>query len=147
MNVEDGRYILLDDTADLVTIINARVKIGTWVRNVRYAEVSAIRSADHWSDVKAVTRAKDEILEALVDLQQLEMAQANDLSSYLDNYKPHRVLVLRDFQPEGRRRLDEIKANLAKSAISRFLSMKCPTFHITILYRRWSQLVHRVGLL
>lgn len=114
MNVEDGRYILLDDTADLVTIINARVKIGTWVRNVRYAEVSAIRSADHWSDVKAVTRAKDEILEALVDLQQLEMAQANDLSSYLDNYKPHRVLVLRDFQPEGRRRLDEIKANLAK---------------------------------
>lgn len=114
LNVEGGRYILLDDTADLVTIIKVRVKIGTWTRNVKYAELSAIRSADHWSDVKAVTRAKDEILEALVDLQQLEMAQANDLSSYLDNYKPHRVLVLGDFQPEGRRRLDEIKANLAK---------------------------------
>lgn len=118
LTLAEGFPFRLGNEADQIRFIDVRVKIEHWSRILRYAEFSAIRMADHWSAVRAVARAKDEILEAVVDLGQLEVTAASELSDYLNIYKPKRVLVLGDFGREGRQRLADIKAALADMGYS-----------------------------
>jgi hypothetical protein len=118
LTLAEGFPFRLGNEADQIRFIGVRARTGGWTRTLRYAEFSAIRTAEHWSDIQAVGRAKDEILEALVDVRQVQTTGAGNLSNYLTAYKPRRVLVLGDFSEEGRRRLAGIKALMTEFGYS-----------------------------
>ncbi len=88
------------------TLSDVAIKGGSWYRTIRHMELYGDRSAERWSAAEAVSRAKDEVLIALLDQNQLQSRQL-DLGEYLDQFKKRMVLVLGDFK-EGRGRLDAI---------------------------------------
>jgi hypothetical protein len=83
-----------------------------WSRLVQFAEVYGNRRAEFWSEVKAVSRAKDEILIALNDLRQSEK-KVISVSEYLKVFKQKSVLILGDYSPKGRERLVAIGDGIA----------------------------------
>jgi hypothetical protein len=93
-----------------VQFYNVRFKAGAWKRDVQFAHLFSTRQDDFWSEVQAVRRAKDEVLPALLDLQQ-SAARHVDLGTYLRTFKKRTVLVLGDFK-EGRDRLEAIRQAL-----------------------------------
>lgn len=102
----------LENGADAVQFIDLGVKLGNWTRIVRYAELTSIRSAEYWSESNAIARAKDELLLGVIDVQRMRDTGATSILAYVTAYKPKQVLVLGDFSPEGRQRLNDIKAHL-----------------------------------
>jgi hypothetical protein len=82
-------------------------RFGSWTRNVGFAEFYACRDAEEWSSGKAESRAKDEVLVAMLEV---ERAARRDLSisAYIDKFKDKQVLVLGDYGPEGIGRLESI---------------------------------------
>jgi hypothetical protein len=102
----------LENGADAVKIIDLGVELGNWTRVIHYAELTSVRSAEYWSDSNAIARAKDELLLGVIDVQRMRDTGATSILAYISAYKPKQVLVLGDFSPEGRRRLNDIKAHL-----------------------------------
>jgi len=70
------------------------------------------RTAEFWSEINAVRRAKDEILFALLDLKQAKKWSLS-IAEYLRDFKEKTVLVLGDFSVGGRKRLEAIKGAIA----------------------------------
>jgi hypothetical protein len=101
--------------AGRLRLIDIRVELGEWERTIEYAELESIRSADYWSESNAIARAKDELLVAIVDVHRARDTASADLLAYVNTYKPKQVLVLGDFQPEGRQRLNEIRNHLVQA--------------------------------
>lgn len=100
----------LEGNSDVI-VSDVTANFGTRARTVRYAELFTARDADFWSLEYATKRAKDEVLAALVDLQE---ARARNLSiaEYLPELKKNLVLVLGSFSRDGRVRLNEIRSAL-----------------------------------
>lgn len=103
-------FRLSKESAD-VCIQEAVFKAGTWTQNVEYAEVYGDRSAERWTIDKAIIRAKDELLVALV-----EDSQANGrgiaIDEYISHFKEQMVLLLGDYDTDGLERLAAISASL-----------------------------------
>ena len=99
-------------------LIDIRVELGKWERSIRYAEITSNRTADYWSEPNAIARAKDELLVAVIDVQRTRDTSSADILTYVTTYKPTQVLVLGDFQPEGRQRLNDIKSRLSELGYS-----------------------------
>jgi hypothetical protein len=103
----------------LIRLIDVRFTAQGWSRYVQYAEIYGNRRSEFWSKVMAVSRAKDEILIALVDLKQSKK-KAISISEYMQEFKQKTVLILGDYRPEGRERLAAIGdaiANLGYSPV------------------------------
>jgi len=67
----DGRFpFRLTSEKASVRLIKVRFTAEGWSRDVAYAELYGNRTAEFWSKVNAVRRAKDEILLAILDLKQ-----------------------------------------------------------------------------
>ncbi len=98
---------ILDDESATAILQDVKVESGRWKREVLYAEIAGDRSADRWSEIEAVGRAKDEVLVALTD-QQLLKRHRVDLPTFLSEFKKRTVLLLGDFS-SGRQRLDAIQ--------------------------------------
>lgn len=96
-----------------VRFINVRFNINGWSRVVEFAEIYANRSVEFWSEKKAVERAKDEILQAIIDISLAEK-QSLSLADYLSKFKKTIVLILGDYASSGRKRLNAIKEELIK---------------------------------
>jgi len=107
---KDGRLMELVPPA-FVTINDLYLTHGSWIRPVLYAEISTDRSEEFWSDLNAVTRAKDELVVAAVDQMQLESNRELSLEEYIRRRKGRQVLVCGDYV-SGRDRLDQIMAML-----------------------------------
>jgi hypothetical protein len=82
-----------------------------WVQHVRWAEIYWDRDAAYWTRELAVARAKDDVLQALTDVEQMRR-RSMDVSEYLATYRQRRVLLLGDFDSAGRFRLQILRAAL-----------------------------------
>jgi hypothetical protein len=85
--------------------------LGGHTKRIEFAEVFGDRSASNWSVGKAESRAKDEVLAALVHVQQARSRQL-PIAEYLNRFKDKAVLVLGSYEPEGNVRLEAIASAL-----------------------------------
>ena len=111
------------DPAD-VTLIHTSFQAPPWRRDVRYAFLATTRTAEYWSEAEAVRRAKDEILVAMVDVQQSARYEV-DLGTYLGQFKERTVLLLGDFN-HGRERLAALREALDRLDYSTVLLDEVP---------------------
>ncbi len=91
-----------------IRLIDIQFKALDWTRIVKFAELYGNRTVDFWSENNAISRAKDEILVALVDLNEAAKRSIS-LVEYLSRFKQKHVLILGDFSATGRQRLHSIK--------------------------------------
>lgn len=90
-----------------------RFSAGDWARDVAFAEVFADRSKTTWSEARAVSNAKDEVLAALVEYHRAQERRV-PISEYIRSIKAKTVLVLGDYGDTGAARLSEISGALLK---------------------------------
>lgn len=104
-------FRLTSNMASLV-LKDVQVKLGDWERRIDYAEISGNRLLENWSREKAVGRAKDDVLAALVELNRSKDRNVS-LSDYVARYKEKTVLVLGDYDAAGKMRLRAIAEALS----------------------------------
>jgi hypothetical protein len=97
----------LDGLDASLSISDVRFEAAGWNRIVTYAEVFGNRSKDNWLKEKAVSRAKDEVLAALVEYKRAEIKHLS-VSEYITSFKKNTVLILGDYDDEGIKRLTMI---------------------------------------
>ena len=90
-----------------VSLVNVKFEAGTWKRIIHFAEVFGNRSSEIWSPERAVSRAKDEVLAAMVEVRRAEEKHVS-ISEYIDQFKMKTVLVLGDYDEAGLVRLHGI---------------------------------------
>ena len=108
LTLEGAFPVRLNGQEASVKLSDMRAKVGTWVRDVAWAELYGNRSAEFWSAEMAAERALGEILQAVVDTREMERRHL-DLSAFLQRFRQRRVLLLGDFGA-GRDRLMAIAA-------------------------------------
>jgi len=105
----DGAFpVRLTSINSSVRLIDVQLKALDWTRIVEFAELYGNRTVDFWSEKNAISKAKDEILLALVDIHEAA-EKAVSLEEYLSTFKQKHVLILGDFSETGRQRLNNIK--------------------------------------
>jgi hypothetical protein len=124
LTLEGGFPFRFTDEAADVYFHEVRFKTGTWSRDVQYAQLFGDRREESWSEPEAVRRAKDEVLAAMLDLQQ-SAARRVDLGTYLQTFKERLVLVLGDFN-KGRDRLEAIRVALGRAGYHAVLLDEIP---------------------
>lgn len=112
MTLEGGFPFRLTSSHASIRLFDVQFKALGWQRMVKYAELYGNRTAEFWSETNAIRRAKDEILIALVDLNQAAK-KSTALGEYLRTFKQQHVLLLGDFSEAGRQRLNSFKHILA----------------------------------
>ncbi|MBI5185009.1 MAG: hypothetical protein HZA01_04695 [Nitrospinae bacterium] len=109
-----GRFpFRLTATEASVSFGDVAFEAGQWRRLVHYAEVFGNRSIENWSLEKATSRAKDEVLAAMVMARQAKEKYVA-IADYIKNFKAKTVLVLGDYDSSGHSRLRCIKHALMK---------------------------------
>lgn len=93
-----------------VKVEDTEIEAESWRRSIHYAEVFGNRSIENWNREKAITRAKDEVLAALSELQRSKEKHIS-IADYVSNFKRNTVLLLGDYNDEGMERL--LKLSLA----------------------------------
>lgn len=99
-------FRLTKETAS-ISLFDMSFEVGPWKHTVHYAQIFGCRKADNWTVARAVARAKDEVLAALVEIQQADRSGVS-LDQYIATHKARTVLVLGDYSAEGLVRLDAI---------------------------------------
>ncbi len=98
---------------------------GGWSRDIAYAEIYGSRKSSDWNESMAISRAKDEVLAATV-----EIAKANRLNipmhEYIARCKNKTILVLGKYDGAGRLRLETIKRTVANLGYTPFLLDEVP---------------------
>lgn len=95
-----------------VTLHDVVLRVGPWFRIIHFAEVLSNRTAEHWSVARAESRAKDEVLAALVQLTRANQKKIS-VSEYIEKFKDKLVLLLGDYGDDGLQRLAAISAALS----------------------------------
>lgn len=111
LHLEGAFPIRLTKETASISLFNMSFQAGQWKRTVHYAQLFGCRKADEWSVAKAVARAKDEVLAALVEVQRAEHSGIS-LDQYIASHKARTVLVVGDYSTEGLDRLDAIVKEL-----------------------------------
>ena len=100
-------FPFLQDSNDIV-FKNCHCETDEWKRDIVYAEFHSDRLRDSWSRERAIERAKNEVLSAVVD-QRRATAQNLSLREYIEGSKKRNVLVLGKYdEGQGEARLAEI---------------------------------------
>jgi hypothetical protein len=115
--------LLYEDTN--LTIGDICFRAGPWKRIVEHAEISGNRKIENWNREKAVSRAKDEILAALVELRKAESIGIS-LYDYIGQVKDRTVLVLGAYDEFGVKRLSAISAALKDKGYNPILIKDIP---------------------
>lgn len=128
-------FRLTSEDASLV-LIDVRFAAFGWMREVEYAEIYGNRRAEFWSKTRAVeralARAKDDVLLVLLDLQRAG-SRGITWENWLGQWKERTVLVLGDYNEEGRRRLSAIKNGLLELGYDAVLLDEVPdNFHYNL---------------
>jgi len=110
-----------------IRLIDVRFKAGDWTRDVLRAELFGDRRADNWTEARAVARANDELFLAYA---QVKSAAALNLSiaDYVTRFKERHVLVLGDYSPAGRTRLEGMKQILSEANYEPVLLDELPDY-------------------
>ena len=87
---------------------------GEWQQSVYYLEVWGDRKQETWTSEKAIARAKDMVLAALVDVKYANAKQL-PIDKYVTRVKEKSVLLLGDYSSESQR-LDQIRKELLELA-------------------------------
>lgn len=118
LGVEFGNFTISGSFPFRLAIENASIsfsnitfEIGSWKRIVQFAEIFGNHNAENWSTGKAESRAKDEVLAAMLQLAKARERKI-DISQYIAKFKQKTVLVLGDYEPEGLSRLQGISQAL-----------------------------------
>jgi hypothetical protein len=82
-----------------------------WERHIVLAEMYGDRRSETWTQLRAMERAKDEVIAAVVEDNKAREENIS-LPQYIDSHKQKTVLVLGDYDTEGMRRLEAIKTVL-----------------------------------
>ncbi|MHA1641574.1 MAG: hypothetical protein ACTSVX_02455 [Promethearchaeota archaeon] len=80
---------------------------GSWNKYINYAEIYGNRDEDNWNRDRAISRAKDEVLAALVEMNRAK-SRNKSIDEYISTSKEKTVLLLGDYSIEGKKRLDKI---------------------------------------
>jgi hypothetical protein len=104
-------FLLTKPEAD-IRLIDIRFRAGSWVREVLWAELYGQRDAEHWSEANAVARANQELFLAYTQISHAQAALLT-IDQYVHAFKERHVLVLGDYSPAGRGRLEAIRNVLA----------------------------------
>ena len=104
---------LTSTTASLV-LSNTRFEIGQYEKWVSYVELFGDRLASNWTEEHAVSRAKDEILVALVQKNEANRRGVS-IEEFIRTSKESMVLVLGSYDGPGEQRLELITASLARA--------------------------------
>ena len=83
------------------------VKSGVWARKIEYAEVFGDRRTGKWTSEHAVSRAKDEVLAAIVESNKATCNKVS-INEYVSRFKKKSVLVLGGYSVDGDSRLRKI---------------------------------------
>ncbi len=113
LSIKEGFPFRLTSREASVSFGEVRFEAGPWVRDVHYAEVFGDRASDNWSTEKAVFRAKDEVLTALVQVQRAAKRKVS-VQEYIGDFKEKTVLLLGDYDQEGLMRLGHIRDALVE---------------------------------
>ena len=108
-----------------VIFSNASFTVGNWKRSVHYAEVFGNRLSNNWSAEEAIKRSKDEILAALVDINNAERKRLS-ITDYINTFKEKMVLLLGDYDENGIKRLERIKNSLIEKGYEPILVKDIP---------------------
>lgn len=108
LTIEGAFPFKLASTDASVRLFDVQFKALGWTRIVKFAELYGNRTVDFWSEKNAISKAKDEILLALVDIHEAAKKSVS-LEEYLRTFKQKHVLILGDFSETGRKRLNSIK--------------------------------------
>ena len=100
----DGFPFRLFASEASLSIGNVTFKYKDWKRDVFYAELYSNRLRVNWNKEKAISRAKDEVLAALVEIKQAKSKNIS-ISEYIAKFKEKTVLMLGDYDAEGEKRL------------------------------------------
>jgi hypothetical protein len=100
-------------------------RAGPWRWAVQFAEVSSNRSAEHWSVAWAESRAKDEVLAAIVQVR-LAAERKIPVSEYIEKFKQKTVLLLGDYDEAGLRRLASLSTVLSSLGYEPLLMKDVP---------------------
>jgi hypothetical protein len=108
MTLEGAFPFRLADPNASLRLEEVTFKIGSWHRNVKYAETFGNRTAEFWSKEQAIARAKDEVLAALMQIKRAEEKHLN-LVDYIDRFRERTILLLGDYDDAGLQRLAKIR--------------------------------------
>lgn len=130
LNVDDARCpgmlpVRLSNEGSRTILRNAESWEGSWRRRVFYAEIDGNRRAENWTATKAVSKAKDEVLAALVDIRCAERT-ALEVSEYVARLREKRVLLLGAYDGEGNTRLAALAKGLEQLGYEPFLVRDVP---------------------
>jgi len=111
-----------------------------WKQHINYAEIYANRLKIFWNTENAVSRAKDEVLSALVESNRA-VERSLSIHEYISKYKKKTVLVLGDYGNDGLKRLKTISGVLDEIGYKPLLVKDIPDN----IYQDLSQKVVAIG--
>lgn len=98
-----------------------------WARDVQYAEIYGDRRSSRWSVEAAASRAKDEVLAAILLAQRAKKKDLG-LHEYVSRFREKAVLVLGAYDQIGLERLSKISAALTDLGYEPLLIKDVPDF-------------------
>jgi hypothetical protein len=110
-SVENMIPVKLDSPDASATLESFELRFRGNIVRLEFAEIFADRSAEFWSREKAIERAMDEVLEAVIYVSGMQRHKMS-LDDYLERFKKGHVLILGDFSETGSSRIETIAAVL-----------------------------------
>lgn len=111
--IEGGLPLRIADESR-VTLRDVTIDYKDNINKVFYAEFDANRMIEHWSEASAIRRAAGIILQAHTERSKA-IRDHIPLHEYISNYKQRTILLLGNYNSEGRERLDRIKEAIGKT--------------------------------
>jgi hypothetical protein len=124
-NIEGAFPFRLAGLNSSITLRDVVLRAGSWFRIVQFAEASSNRNAEHWSVGRAESRAKDEVLAAMVLVTRAAKRNIS-ISDYVEKFKDKTVLLLGDYDDAGMKRLVSISAALSSEGYEPLLIKDVP---------------------
>ena len=108
-----------------ISIGDSIFRIDSWFRIIQFAEIHGNRDLENWSEGKAESRAKDEVLAAMLQLRRAQERKIS-ISEYVHEFKNKSVLVLGDYEADGIGRLLAISKVLTEHGYEPILVKDIP---------------------
>lgn len=99
-------FVLVNEHCN-ITFSKCNFEYKKWKRFIHYAEVNGNRSSIYWSNENAVSRAKNEVLAALFELNQSKKKDIS-IGEYVESVKKKTVLILGAYDEPGSKRINKI---------------------------------------
>lgn len=123
--IEGGFPFRLLNLRASATLRDATFVLGDYTRYLQFAEVVADRAATNWSIGKAESRAKDEVLAALVHVQHAHEREL-PIGEYVKQFKDKTVLLLGSYEADGIARLEALAVALRERGYDPILIKNVP---------------------